>query len=167
VGPKQDPTESVNLALKPTLEESQLIEEMVALRDALESAPDTVGDLGWVYGFRDPSGKPVDACMGPKTGSAFCGYGAEFSCAVMGTLLKSTAIGQSPTPTSNVSACQVACRAAGPEACAWWQFEVPSSGVDGELNDGAKCIFKAMRGEGSIPCPKGSQCAYGPAICPY
>jgi hypothetical protein len=38
----QDPTESVNLAQSPTEEESKLIEDMVALRDALEVAPDTV-----------------------------------------------------------------------------------------------------------------------------
>ena len=42
----QDPTESVNLAQMPTPEESKLIAELVALRDALEVAPDTVGDLG-------------------------------------------------------------------------------------------------------------------------
>ena len=89
----QDPTESLNLAQAPTPEVAKLIAEMVALRDALEVAPDTVGDLGWIFGFRDPTGKNVDSCMGPKTGSSFCGYGAEFSCAVMGALLKGDAIG--------------------------------------------------------------------------
>lgn len=54
----------MNLAQAPTAEASKLITEMVALRDALEAAPDTVGDLGWTFGFRDPTGQNVDKCMG-------------------------------------------------------------------------------------------------------
>ena len=167
----QDPTESLNLAQMPTPKESKLIAELVALRDALEVAPDTVGDLGWVFGFRDPTGTNVDKCMGPKTGSSFCGYGAEFSCAVMGALLKGDAIGHALTPTPNATACRAACRAVGPDACAWWQLEVPSSETgDGEGEDGldsaATCTFKAARGDGSAACPTGSRCAYGPAVCP-
>ena len=80
-------------------------------------------------------------------------------------------------------ACRDACRAAGPEACAWWQLEVPSSSLSETETDGgggrvssgeyqtdaaaAVCTFKAARGDdGSAACPSGSRCAYGPAICP-
>jgi hypothetical protein len=165
----QDPTESLNLAQTPTPEVAKLIAEMVALRDALEVAPDTVGDLGWIFGFRDPTGKNVDSCMGPKTGSSFCGYGAEFSCAVMGALLKGDAIGHASTPTPNATACRAACRAAGPDACMWWQLEVPASETGegkGNFSEAATCVFKAARGDGSAVCPRGSRCAYGPAACP-
>ena len=121
---------------------------------------------GWVFDFRDPTGTNVDKCMGPKTGSSFCGYGAEFSCAVMGALLKGDAIGHASTPTPNATACRAACRAVGPDACAWWQLEVPPSEmVDGTLNSAAACTFKAVRGNGSAACATGSKCAYGPAIC--
>ena len=143
---------------------------MVALRDALEVAPDTVGDLGWTFGFRDPTGKNVDSCMGPKTGSAFCGYAAEFSCAVMGALLKGDAVGHAAMPTPNATACRAACRAAGPDACTWWQLEVPARETrhaeDGDRNAGPICTFKARRGDGSVACPVGARCAYGPATCP-
>lgn len=158
----QDPTESFNLAQSPTAEESQLIAEMVALRDALEVAADTVGDLGWIFGFKDPTGKNVDSCMGPKMGSSFCGYGAEFSCAVMGALLKGDAIGRASMPTPNATACRAACRAAGPDACQWWQLEVSPDEEGGT----ATCTFKAARGDGSAACPLKARCAYGPAVCP-
>ena len=66
----------------------------------------------------------------------------------------------------NATACSVACRAVGPDACAWWQLEVPPSEmVDGTLNSAAACTFKAVRGNGSAACATGSKCAYGPAIC--
>ncbi len=143
---------------------------MVALRDALEVAPDTVPDLGWIFGFRDPTGIPVDSCMGPKTDSSFCGYGAEFSCAIMGALLKGDAIGRASTPTPNATSCRAACRAAGPDACSWWQLEVPADEMGRGHEDGSSkaptCTFKAARGDGSVACPVGSRCAYGPAVCP-
>ena len=178
-----DPTESFNLATTTEYMTSSsnsvanlgaILAELVALRDALEAAPDTVGDLGWQFGFRDPTGKEVDECMGPKTNSSFCGYGHEFACSVAGALLQGGTIGHAATPTPNATACREACRAVGKAQCGWWQLEVPSGGggvgvsfaARAGLPAGAVCSFKATRGGSSLPCPEGLLCAYGPRTCP-
>ena len=135
--------------------------------ERLDAAPDTVGDLGLVVGFRDPTGKNVDACMGPKMGSSFCGYGAEFSCAVMGALLQGDAAGHASTSTPNATA-------AAPRAAPW----VPMRARGGSsrchrvrrwTESSTMQLRAPSKWRGATApraCLTGSKCAYGLAICP-
>ena len=119
--------------------------------DAYAAADATLPELGWVWGFTDPTWRTnPGGCEVPFEGSRYCSYGNELYCYVHGEGLSGGDIGGGGAADS-ARACQQQCEAAA--GCEWFVWR----------SDEGKCLLKDSKGEGWA-C---AGCAWGPKRCPH
>ena len=167
-----DPTETHNLAAS----------ESAVLADMLETysqyAVTAVMPLTFRYGFRDPmSGNSLPRpnephCQGQFGGSAYCAYGHEFDCMVMGRRMRGRGSSAGPTSAADASECHAACKKA--SGCEWWSFssgDEPATAAAAAAGPGeageAGCRFFWQNEHVFTECDSPAACAYGPADCDY